>query len=141
MANVAFESDCLPPRFWEKISVSADGCWNWTASLDDCGYGKYAIGGGRWRRAHRISFGDVPEGLELDHLCRNRACCNPSHLEAVTHRTNMSRADWSNNFNRKKTHCKGGHEFSATNTYIDKHGFRHCRKCRALRARKRRGNL
>lgn len=71
-----------------------DGCWIWQRSVDDKGYGRIAIKGKQWK-VHRLAYtlfvGPIPQHLELDHLCRHRDCCNPEHLEPVTHRENFMR--------------------------------------------------
>jgi len=81
----------LPDRFWAKVDLAAEGgCWAWTARTSN-GYGKYAMrvrGKVTDYRAHRLAYqalvGPIPEGFQIDHLCRNRACVNPNHLEIVT---------------------------------------------------------
>ncbi len=86
-------------RFWAKFDRDpATGCWNWTAAIDPTtGYGKFHVAPGETANAHRYGYqllaGDIAEGLDLDHLCRNRACVNPAHLEPVTRQTNLLRGD------------------------------------------------
>ena len=81
-------------RFWTKANKT-DTCWLWTANLDECGYRRISMNR-IMRGAHRISYqmivGEIPEGLEIDHLCRVRHCVNPDHLEVVTHKANMERS-------------------------------------------------
>jgi HNH endonuclease len=120
-------------RFWSNVNVKeADDCWLWQRSLNRDGYGRLS-----WNRklimAHRLAYrlcvGELPFGLELDHLCRNRACVNPRHLEPVTHKINMERGIARCS---KKTHCKRGHELIGNNLYTPPDGSRQCRKCDAL---------
>lgn len=105
------------------------GCILWTGALNWAGYGVLNFSGHQ-KRAHRLAWelenGPVPQGLELDHLCRVRSCINPLHLEAVTSGENSRRGD---NFQRNKIHCKNGHELSGTNLLRRYDGFRACRNC------------
>ncbi len=117
--------------FWDKVTKT-NLCWVWTGSLTAQGYGLYTVGWGRNKktyRAHRMAYElcvqDIPDGLELDHLCRVHNCVNPKHLEAVTHRVNCQRGSRSQN---KKTHCGKNHEFTEVNTKFSK-GKRACRAC------------
>lgn len=128
----------LEQRFWEKVEKT-DGCWLWVGSRDGNGYG--LIRNGRLVKAHRLSYemhkGEIPDGMEIDHLCRVKACVNPAHLEAVTHRENMSRCpDTAQARLARRTHCKRGHEFTPENTYPVPSGGRACRACKALWARR-----
>lgn len=126
-------------RFWSKVTTSpGDDCWRWTGGLGTTGYGRISLGGRKGRQwgAHRIAWsllrGDVPDGLELDHLCRVRSCVNPWHLEPVTHAVNSRRSSaGAVNAARlsAQTHCKRGHEFTPANTRRTRSGSRRCREC------------
>ncbi len=116
-------------------------CYNWAANLDRHGYGRVSMlveGKSKTVRAHRASYevakGPIPAGLEIDHLCRNRQCINPEHLEAVTGRVNLARRP---SFGAPRaTHCKKGHEFTEETTFFDKSGWRRCRICLSARVKK-----
>lgn len=135
----------LAPRIANKITVSATGCWTWTGALDDDGYGQITIAK-KNRRAHRTVYellvGPIPDGLELDHLCRDRACVRPTHLEPVTGRENKLRSPITlASINLAKTHCLHGHPFDEANTRLVRRGKsveRHCRKCGSDRVRRHR---
>ncbi len=101
------------------------GCWTWTRNLSRGGYGPY-------RRYYVRLKGPIPKGLHIDHLCRNRACCNPLHMEAVTQRENSLRGVGSPAVNARKTHCDHGHEFTVENTYVNRLGWRWCRECKRI---------
>lgn len=111
-------------------------CWIWTGAVlnkrSSHPYGQLNVSG-RPNLTHRLMYeqmvGPIPDGLELDHLCRVPACCRPSHLEAVTHRENMRRSVGWPGMKARQTHCKRGHLFDEANTRIDKDGNRQCRAC------------
>jgi len=110
-------------RFMDKVKINDNKCWLWTGHINHDGYGIFNKQlAHRW--AYRHFTGPVPDGLELDHLCRVRGCVNPEHLEAVTHGTNMLRGD-----NKQRTRCVHGHEYTEENTRLYK-GKRSCRICR-----------
>lgn len=111
--------DGLPVRFWAMVDRSGE-CWLWTGSLDRAGYGFDSVNG-RTVRAHRRAYlalvGEIPEGRQLDHLCRTPRCVNPAHLEPVTAQEDTLRGEGPAAINARRTKCVNGHEFSPENTY------------------------
>lgn len=131
----------LPKRFFDKVEISDDGCWLWTGQLRH-GYGRY-WDGSKQTAAHRAAYaavyGPIASGLVCDHLCRNKRCVRPDHLEAVTQQVNVQRGESpqkTSERNRSATHCKAGHEFTPENTYQAKDGRRACMECRRQWSRK-----
>lgn len=133
-------------RFTAKYQVDEAGCWRWIAAQNRQGYGCFRVNrqtylAHRWAYEHLV--GPIPDGLELDHLCRAPACVNPAHLEAVTHQENMRRGQMgyrSVNYHEKMD-CVRGHPFNEANTYVsirDGRPRRACRACRALGMREAR---
>lgn len=127
-------------RFLSKVEFT-ESCWLWTAAVEKDGYGRF-YAQGRYPRAHRFLYervmGEVPRGLQLDHLCRVRRCVNPAHLEPVTCGVNVRRgklAETNRERGRKQTHCKRGHERNDTNTRVTSAGRRECKVCRRMQAR------
>ena len=121
----------LIDRVAAKIDTSGD-CWEWTAYRTPKGYGQVWLGDRMWL-AHRIVYealvGPIPDGLQIDHLCRNPGCVNPMHLEPVTSWEN-SRRGGSFTHNTRKTRCPHGHPYDEANTYRTPGGARKCRTCR-----------
>lgn len=126
----------LPVTVWAKVTADAEtGCWMWTGYLEHHGYGQVRTVPHRGKKAHRVVYaalvGPIPEGLEIDHLCKVRNCVNPAHLKPVTRQENMRRssiAESRGRAQREKTHCKHGHPFDEANTFHWR-GERHCRAC------------
>ena len=134
-------------RFWAKVDCNGPipvrrpglgACFVWTASKVR-GYGHIKITTGRTVIAHRWIYeelvGPIPEGLTIDHLCRNRACVNVEHLEAVTNEVNVRRGEAISVQYARRTHCRKGHPFDLLNTVYRKGGWRVCRVCRREQAR------
>lgn len=126
-------------RFWASVE-KGPGCWNWNSSLSPNGYGFFQVA---YKKvpSHRYSYlmcvGPIQKGMTIDHLCRNRICVNPAHLEQVTNKENILRGVGASAINAKKTHCKYGHAFTAENTELDPRGNRSCRTCSAQRGKQR----
>lgn len=121
-------------RFWKKVRKTKT-CWLWTAMKDQNGYGRTRYKGRPSVPAHRVAYelevGPIPEGLELDHLCRNTSCVNPSHLEPVTHAENIRRGY------AAQSHCRSGeHRMVEGNIVVDENGHRLCRQCAKSRFKK-----
>jgi hypothetical protein len=125
-------------RFWENVlKVEGEGaCWPWQGSLNAGGYGRLKVGG-KYQLAHRISYeyetGPIPEALTIDHLCRNRSCVRPCHLEVVTSAENVLRGEGPTAQNSKKDRCVNGHPLCGDNLYVHTYRgvtSRHCCTCR-----------
>ena len=125
-------------RFWAKvIKAPGAGCWTWTGAKGKHGYGSFTVmGPSGWRRervhiwAYVDRYGPVPDGLVLDHVCRNTLCVNPDHLEAVTQRENVLRSRGVTAMQARQTHCKRGHRLGGHNLIVGPDGHRRCRECR-----------
>ena len=131
----------LADRFHALVQrFGDDECWRWRGCVSPNGYGRFSVTRGRLDYAHRIAYmlarGPIAVGGEIDHLCHNRGCVNPAHLEAVTKRENILRGDGPSAENARKRTCPQGHPYSGQNCY----GYRICRPCanEAERARRRR---
>lgn len=130
----------LEEKFWEKVErIPEAGCWIWMGGCTSGGYGRCC---GKY--AHRLSYemhiGEIPQGLEIDHLCRIHCCVNPAHLEPVTHKVNLNRgmcADVQRSRHAARTHCPQGHAYDDENTYFYP-GGRKCKSCILERVRERR---
>jgi hypothetical protein len=138
----------LEERFWAKVQRT-DGCWIWQGGKSKLGYGSIWGGPGNPRHlmAHRVSWelvnGPIPDGLHIDHLCRNPSCVNPAHLEPVTRSVNAQRGlcgplGAADRAKRQRTHCPQGHIYDEANTYVSETGARMCRTCIRTRMAARR---
>ena len=140
-----------PERFWRNVEKSGPtpegrpglgACWVWTAGRISTGYGCFSIT--KWTKAlaHRWAYesevGPIPDGLVIDHLCRNRLCVRPSHLEPVTGEENLRRGAGYGLRNGMRSECRNGHEYTEENTYVDPtRGTVRCRECGRIRDRAR----
>lgn len=126
--------------FWSRVDSSAD-CWLWTKTITPKGYGRVRWDG-RLQPAHVVAkamlSGFPVERLQHDHLCRTRACVNPTHIERVDGRTNLLRGRTAAAANIAKTHCLRGHPLSGDNVYVrrDRPRTRNCRACIKLRSQR-----
>lgn len=136
MNTLRYGDDRLPENFWSRVSEDSSGCWLWTGAQKGKGYANV------WHNkrddyGHRVAYrelvGEIPAGLVIDHLCRNRLCVNPQHMEPVTNRENLVRGV---RF-EPPTHCKRGHEMTQENT-ARWSGRRQCRTCARDHDRNRR---
>lgn len=126
-----------PDRFWDKVDRRGpQDCWEWIGSVNQKGYGQFSFGpasSNTMLKPHRLTYeafkGSIPEGMHIDHLCRNRRCVNPEYLEAVTAAENNKRAG------AAKDACWRGHLFTPENTIKGRGDTRECRACRNNRKR------
>lgn len=128
-------------RFWRKVNKTST-CWLWTGTCP-LGYGQFTIRAGIKVKAHRFAYealiGPIPDGMELDHLCRVKNCVNPGHLEPVTAQENIRRGV-PFRASRLKTQCVNGHPYTEETTSWW-HGRRHCRVCHRISESNRRKRL
>lgn len=135
-SNVMELPDRVRDRFWDRVETGPpDECWAWRLSTGSHGYGQVGWSeGGKTRMVltHRVAWfltnGPIPADLTVDHVCRNRVCCNPAHLRLLTNLENAK-----DNGMARKTHCLRGHPFDEKNTYRNARGHRFCRACRRER--------
>ena len=133
----------MADRLLGKVCVCPSGCWIWLGVIANTGYGEVRFLGRKWL-AHRLSYenfvGPIPDGLVIDHLCRQPSCINPAHLEPVTIGENVRRGMSLAAQRARQTECLRGHPFDDTNTSIRANGSRRCRRCaaEAMRARRAR---
>lgn len=116
-------------RFWPKVNKT-DGCWTWLGAHNAKGYAIYGRGGAH-RVAYRLAKGPIPDGTEIDHLCRKRGCVNPDHLEAVPHRVNVERA--------KRDECRNGHPYIEGSYHLRRNGTKVCKTCHRRAQRRHEG--
>lgn len=141
MSTRTYITTPVSERIKRKIA-QVNGCWIWQGTVRPNGYGGAGkkLGTNKWVTvsAHRLAYetfvGEIPKGMTIDHLCRNKLCLNPEHLEAVTQKENSFRAP---NYVGNRTHCPSGHEYNEENTNRSC-GRRKCRTCHREREAMRR---
>lgn len=143
MSGAALKLRNTAERMRARTLLTPTGCWEWQGKLNRTGYGQTSLSD-RTVLAHRAMYelarGAIPPGLTIDHLCRNRRCINPDHLEPVTLRENLRRSNGRGASNAPNTHCRHGHPFSGDNLHVW-HGVRICRACRARNKKAYRARL
>lgn len=124
-----------PLAFWSKVDCGTDDeCWQWLGVKSQLGYGVVRIKNSNYM-AHRVGYelecGEIPIGYDIHHKCENPSCINPYHLIAITHQEHMNKYTPKSciTFQKQKTHCSRGHEFTVENIYITPQGYRNCRLC------------
>lgn len=129
-------------RIMARVIETPSGCWEFQGCRLTRGYGRVGWNGRLWL-THRVTYlfmvGEIQDGLELDHLCKNPPCCNPAHLEAVTRSENVRRGtQWHHVVERErgKTHCPERHPYDVENTYFTSEGHRQCRECKRAAGRR-----
>lgn len=133
LSNYPIDLDRLATRrWWKDVAVGEpDECWPWLLSVGNHGYGNTYDG--KRRLAHRVAWAmhhqqQIPDGMTIDHICRNRVCCNPNHLRLLPNVVNAT-----DNGQGRKTHCPRGHEYTEENTRMNAKGHRFCRACQKIR--------
>lgn len=124
----------LEKFFLDRTEIHAGDCWLWTGSIHKDGYGEGSPMRHKKYMAHRLAYelyvGQIPDGLTIDHLCRNRRCVNPEHLRTLTIKENVLCGNGITAMNARKTHCPQGHPYEGDNLYTYPSGFRACLTCR-----------
>lgn len=135
-------TDVSPEIAFFFIRGNPGDCWEWLGRINDQGYGVVShrlLSGNKAIKAHRavwtLEHGEVPEGFQLDHLCRRRSCVNPKHLDVVTGRINTLRGIGPTAVNSRKDTCPSGHSLEGVNVFVNDMGWRFCRTCRRERGR------
>lgn len=127
----------LETRLWARLVEAPSGCWEWQGATSS-GYGTIRYDG-RTQYVHRVTWqelrSEIPDGLELDHLCKNTRCANPWHLDPVTSAVNLARSTNPASTHRRAATCKNGHPKTTENVYISPTGRRQCQPCKLQRAR------
>lgn len=141
-SNICKNKRDTPENRWWSFVQKTETCWLWTGYTANSGYGHISVNS-LFVKAHRFGYellvGSIPSGYDIDHLCRNKACVNPEHLEAVPHRVNVLRGEGLAAREARQTHCKRGHLLGGENVSpsTKKRGLRICRECNRIRSRER----